>query len=333
MNELVSIIVPIYNSEKYIGKCIDSIINQTYKNIEILLINDGSLDNTLNIARSFKDKRIIIIDKENTGVSDTRNVGIKEAQGDYIAFVDSDDWIDKNYIYWLLSDMKNNNSDIVISGFNKIKDNSTTHKVLNHKIIDMCNKINNTKILYELLYSYNGAAMWSKLYKTNIIKDLTMKKIKIGEDMLFNIECFQNCRNICISSYCGYNYYINESSVTNKYIPYVFHDLDNILSKTNITPIIYIYTLRIFNEVVTNTYIHKDMYLFEYELKKTIDYQNVMFIVENISLYNRVKNIFSLKRRIYNNVMIYCLKKQRYRVLFYIKMLKYKKRTNNGTKN
>ena len=89
----ISIIVPVYNAQKYLKKCIDSIINQTYKNIEILLINDGSKDKSLKICKEYekKDSRIIVIDKQNKGVSNTRNVGIKKSTGDYIVFIDSDD--------------------------------------------------------------------------------------------------------------------------------------------------------------------------------------------------------------------------------------------------
>ena len=96
----VSIIIPVYNSEKYISKCLDSVLNQTYKNIEILVINDGSKDNSIDILREYekKDDRIVVIDKENEGVAKTRNQGIKKATGDYIMFIDNDDFIDEDYV-------------------------------------------------------------------------------------------------------------------------------------------------------------------------------------------------------------------------------------------
>ena len=99
-NDKVSIIVPVYNAEKYLIRCVDSIINQTYKNLEIILINDGSIDNSLEIMKKYKviDNRIIIIDKKNEGVSIARNVGIKSSSGKYICFVDSDDYIENNMI-------------------------------------------------------------------------------------------------------------------------------------------------------------------------------------------------------------------------------------------
>ena len=93
---MISVIVPVYNVENYLGKCLDSLINQTYKDIEIICINDGSTDNSLNILREYEqmDSRIIIIDQKNGGLSNARNIGLKEAAGEYIMFVDSDDWID-----------------------------------------------------------------------------------------------------------------------------------------------------------------------------------------------------------------------------------------------
>lgn len=100
MSDLVSIIVPVYNAEKYLNKCLDSIVNQTYSNLEIILINDGSTDNSLSICNDYtnKDGRIIVIDKHNTGAADSRNEGLKKATGKYIMFVDSDDFIDLNII-------------------------------------------------------------------------------------------------------------------------------------------------------------------------------------------------------------------------------------------
>ena len=100
MEDLVSIIVPVYNTEKYLSKCLDSIVNQTYKNLEIILINDGSTDNSKAICEDFakKDKRIQVINKENSGVSVSRNKGLSLAKGNYIAFIDADDYAELNYI-------------------------------------------------------------------------------------------------------------------------------------------------------------------------------------------------------------------------------------------
>lgn len=110
MNDIkISVVVPVYNVEKYIGQCLDSILGQTLKDIEIICINDGSKDNTLEILKDYaqKDSRIILIDKENEGLSKARNQGTEIASGEYISFIDSDDWIDENYLEALYNAAKN----------------------------------------------------------------------------------------------------------------------------------------------------------------------------------------------------------------------------------
>ena len=114
----VSVIIPVFNTEEYLPKCISSIINQTIKNIEIICVNDCSTDNSLKILQNFskQDIRIRIVDlKENKGVSNARNTGIDLAQGEYIYFIDSDDWIDTNYLEEMLTKIKEVNSDIIIN--------------------------------------------------------------------------------------------------------------------------------------------------------------------------------------------------------------------------
>ena len=116
--EKISVIVPIYNVEKYLEKCLDSIINQTYKNLEIILVNDGSTDSCRDIMEKYAklDKRIIIVDKTNGGLSDARNAGTKIATGKLISYIDSDDYIEKDMIEYLYKGIKEYNSDISICG-------------------------------------------------------------------------------------------------------------------------------------------------------------------------------------------------------------------------
>ena len=118
MKQLISVIVPVYNSEKYLKECINSILHQTYENIEIIIINDGSTDNSLLISQELQkeDKRIKIINQKNSGVSYSRNKGIQEATGEYIMFVDSDDFIVQNYIELMYKEITKNNYDACISG-------------------------------------------------------------------------------------------------------------------------------------------------------------------------------------------------------------------------
>ena len=123
----VSIIIPVYNGEKYLDRCINSLLNQAYKNIEFVFINDGSKDNSLNIMKSYqnKDNRIIIIDKENTGVSDSRNIGIKKSTGDYICFCDAYDMYENNYVETMIKLIKENNVDAVRCNYKMIENNKS----------------------------------------------------------------------------------------------------------------------------------------------------------------------------------------------------------------
>ena len=166
---LVSIIVPVYNSEKTLVRCIKSILNQQYQNTEIILVNDGSTDNSLKICQEYAkdDPRIIVIDKQNK-VSDTRNTGISHASGKYLQFVDSDDWIAENATKALVDRIQETNCDMVISGFYRVingkkskKSHITTDKVMNKRIY----------------FTHDGGAgkfyygvMWNKLYRADIIR-------------------------------------------------------------------------------------------------------------------------------------------------------------------
>ena len=114
----ISVIVPVYNTEKYIGRCIESILNQSYKELEVIVINDGSSDGSAEIIRKYaeNDSRIIFIDNKNYGVSESRNIGIRNAKGEYIQFVDSDDFIDENMLKDTLKLLEEHNVDMVITG-------------------------------------------------------------------------------------------------------------------------------------------------------------------------------------------------------------------------
>ena len=126
MEELISVVVPVYNVEKYIDKCINSIINQTYKNLEIILVDDGSPDNCGKICDEYakKDNRIKVTHKENGGVSSARNIGIKNATGDWLTFVDADDWIENNFVEQLLKIGNQENAEIVLCGYNRVNRNN-----------------------------------------------------------------------------------------------------------------------------------------------------------------------------------------------------------------
>lgn len=229
---LVSIIIPVFNGEKNIKKCIDNIIKQTYKNIEIIVLNDGSKDNTLKILEEYKgvDERIKIINKENTGVSDTRNVGINESKGDYIMFLDSDDSIDNNAIKELMQQIKRDNNDMILFGFKTFgsdnrKNDTTALSCLKNKE-ETLESIISTR---DNIYGYIWRAIYSKklLIDNNI---LFPNGIKISEDYMFLINTIFHSNNIGINPKEYYNYILGETSMSTKYIP-TLHDDMNFVNK------------------------------------------------------------------------------------------------------
>ena len=170
----ISIIVPIYNAEKYLNKCIDSILNQTKKELEIILVNDGSTDNTESIIKTYQDKRIKYFKNTNHGIGYTRNFGIDKSTSKYIMFLDSDDYLEKNACEELFKKAENNKLDIVISDFYKVVDKNLEEIKL--PSFEDATLKDNPDIITEYLNP------WAKLYSSKLIKD---NKIKFVEDLKY----------------------------------------------------------------------------------------------------------------------------------------------------
>lgn len=190
MGSLISVIVPIYKVEKYLKKCVDSIINQTYKNLEIILVDDGSPDNCPKICDEYakQDSRIKVIHKENGGLSDARNAGMKIATGDYISFIDSDDYISGDFIETLYTTMKTENSDIVECDIVRFEDGTTP--VIEKENSDI-NSFSTEKGL-SLLIAENKfhQHVWNKLYKSEIALKIPFAKGKLNEDEFWTYQIF-----------------------------------------------------------------------------------------------------------------------------------------------
>lgn len=184
MTDTISVIVPVYNVEKYLHRCIDSIIHQTYQNLEIILIDDGSPDNCGNICDEYahKDRRIKVVHKENGGLSDARNVGIENATGMYLAFLDSDDWVHNTYIEVLYNLLTNYEADISVCNFYKVSssDNLSGLSQNSHGIITYTN----LEALHQL-YDENYLQMivaWGKLFNKKLFEGIIFPVGKIHED-------------------------------------------------------------------------------------------------------------------------------------------------------
>ncbi|MDF2878169.1 MAG: glycosyl transferase family 2 [Clostridia bacterium] len=235
--ELVSIIVPIYNVEKYLPKCIESLTKQTMKNLEILLINDGSLDNSLAICHDYakKDERIRVIDKKNEGVAVARNTGLEEAKGDYIGFVDPDDWIEAGMYQSMYQKLIQTGGEICFCNYYKDDKLGSSQKLLKIKkeilnrqeIIDemIANMIGIDDLMPK--YNYIMGCVWRCLYKKDFIDkyELRFKRgLSIMEDLVFTIEALLKCHSICIDKGIWYHYRRNPKSTLHTYNPRMWED-------------------------------------------------------------------------------------------------------------
>lgn len=210
----VSIIVPIYNVEKYLDECIKSIVKQTYNNIEIILIDDGSTDNSSNICDKWenKDKRIIAIHKENGGLSSARNEALKIATGDYLAFIDSDDIIDEKMIETLVNLLETKQANISVCQFTRyLEGNKPTFSHL-----EETNIYNKNKALVELLYDKLTSHVCNKLFKKELFNDIEFPKGKNYEDLRTTYKIIEKCDKIVETKSELYGYMTRNSSISKK---------------------------------------------------------------------------------------------------------------------
>ena len=214
----VSVVVPIYNVEKYLNKCIDSIINQTYKNLEIILVDDGSLDNCPKICDSYQkeDNRIKVIHKENGGLSDARNAGIEIATGKYICFIDSDDFISKEYIDTLYKMCIKHNADIAECDYIKFKDEKD---IIEDEGILQEQEYTNIEMLNRLYvknYSIKTTIAWNKLYKIDLFTEIRYPKGKLHEDEFTTYKLIYKSKKVVETDKKLYYYRQNDKSIMGK---------------------------------------------------------------------------------------------------------------------
>lgn len=311
---LISIIVPIYNREKFLDRCISSIINQTYSNIEVILIDDGSTDNSLQICNSFaaKDSRIKVFSQKNGGVSKARNTGLQVAIGEYILFVDSDDFINLNCVMTYINKLKQNSKlDLIISGMNYYNEMLAYNKstVLEKEYENLKSFQNDFYIFLKNGYFRSPD---NKLYKKSIIiqnKITFCENAKFGEDAIFNIEYLYHTSNILVIQDCLYNIIehsgyrlsntLNENDFTN--LSLLYNHLINYLKSNNChnennKKTIYEQYIFEFDYIITNLINSKKTNLKE-ELKNYNKYININFLNDYIKL-SKNKSI-KLKRCLY----------------------------------
>lgn len=212
---LVSIIIPVYNAQDCLGKCLNSIISQTYQNLEIICVNDGSTDQSLREIEKFSgvDDRITVVDKPNGGVSSARNAGLKRAKGQYIQFVDSDDAITETMTSTLVNTIITDNSDLVICGYQSQEgevylslDRQCLLKDAFHQAFS------------RLLPTACFNPPWNKLYKKALISDEFLETLPLGEDMVFNLNYMKNCGAVSLIHETPYIYTVDRTgSLSTKY--------------------------------------------------------------------------------------------------------------------
>ena len=283
MMDKITVIVPVYNAEKFITKCVKSVLTQTYENIELILVNDGSKDNSLGVLKHLEScypDIIKVFSQENKGKEAARNFGIDNAAGKYLTFLDSDDWIDEDYIEVLYAAAQN--SDIVVSGYKRYSNDY----IFQYASVPTENEW--------AKFKYCSTA--GKMYSAEFVNKnhLRYKKFNFGEDAYFSVYAYSLTNRVSVVPYAGYCNYENILSVTNiqKYdeknlMSIVIKDLDNAISGTNpgnidkkLLSYFYIKTL------VLDTFLHKDYVDCKYLTNE---------FKENVSWYKSVLTKMNLK--------------------------------------
>lgn len=228
---LISIIVPVYNVEKYLRQCLDSVLAQTYQNIEVILVDDGSKDSSGAICEEYAQAydNILVIHKENAGLGMARNTGLEHATGEYVTFLDSDDWIEPDMVEQLYAGLVNNHVDMCKSGFRRVTDQKEIRFSRGYE--NVCFPAEKARL--ELLPRMIGSSptehdsiemcVCASIYRMSIIRDRKLRfpseRVLISEDLVFNIDFMQYASGACTISYVGYNYRINPNSLSTKYKP------------------------------------------------------------------------------------------------------------------
>ena len=295
----ISVVVPIYNVEKYLDRCINSIINQTYKNLEIILVDDGSTDNSGKIADKYKkiDSRIKVIHKTNGGLSDARNKGIRIASGKYISFIDSDDYIAEDMISYLYKLINDNNSEISICNFQQF---SSIEEINDSKDfnIDESNIYNYTGVeMLQILLKGNisyGDYAWNKLYLLSLFNNIQYPIGKKMEDIGTTYKLYFNSKKVTIGAEKKYFYYKRNDSILGKNDIKVYQDklelsIERIewLQKRNVKLDYTDYNIDLINKIIelyrNNNNIDSKKYFYEKKYDLLLDK-----LLKSIKIFNKV---------------------------------------------
>lgn len=210
MNELISVVVPVYRVEMYLHECVDSILNQTYRNLEVILVDDGSPDGCPEICDEYaaKDERVKVIHKKNGGLSDARNVGMAVARGEYLSFVDSDDMLPADAMEILLHTAISEQADLVIGGHSRFEEVPMSADDLQFSV----KRWMPVEAMADMLR--NGCASWARLYRRELHQSLPFPVGEINEDEAIVLELLERCNCIAVTNAVVYYYRFRPESIT-----------------------------------------------------------------------------------------------------------------------
>lgn len=213
----VSIVIPVYNVEKYLERCLFSIVNQTYKEIEIILVNDGSKDNSGAICDQFvkKDSRAKVVHQENRGLSEARNTGLRNVTGDYVMFLDSDDWLEFDAIEFLLGQAISQNADMVVGGV--FRTSNVVEHPKNTPVSYLLTQEEYAKRYFKIESQTIEYYVWNKLYRRKVVEGIEFPSGFFAEDVPTMFRYILNSQTIVVTDKIVYNYFINTSGLTAKF--------------------------------------------------------------------------------------------------------------------
>lgn len=293
--DLISVIVPIYKVEQYLEKCVNSILAQTYSNLEIILVDDGSPDNCPQICDNLakQDKRIKVIHKPNGGLSDARNVGFESSTAKYVTFVDSDDYLNYNFIETLYNNLLNTNADMSIIGYQEVFEDSTVNQseILQSEVLcfDDSNKFEQLCAKHKL----NFIIAWGKLYNRNLFDKIKFPVGKINEDEFIAHHIIDTCHKICFENVPYYYYLQRQNSIMHTTFTernlHVFEALEDRLAFFNNNPHLHSETLYSYISTIINRY-----YRFGKPLRKVL-LKNFCTLTKQ---HKHIIKKFNLKRKV-----------------------------------
>lgn len=210
--DLISVIVPVYNVEAYLDKCISSIVNQTYQNLEIILVDDGSPDNCPAICDGWKEKdsRIVVLHKENGGLSDARNSGMGAAHGEFISFIDGDDWIEPRFFEILQHELEAQNADVAAVQYRLCWEGDACERQSAYEHVTVYDRQTAMRLLIQ---NQIKQVVWNKLYRSAQIRDIPFEKGKVHEDEFWTYQVIGRIERFAAIDYIGYDYFQRAGSI------------------------------------------------------------------------------------------------------------------------